>query len=393
MMLSIQLPASRWEIFCSVVDNFGDIGICWRLSRQLVSEFQLTVTLWVDDLASFQRLCPEVDCGAERQQLSGVDVRLWHGEINWQQQQPGAVIIEALACTIPFSYQQQMAAQVVKPLWLNLEYLSAESWVEDCHTLASPQPKLPLNKHFFFPGFTARTGGLLCEQGLISALQQFAGDRQAQQQFWQQLNLPDALQYARRISLFAYTQQQLSVLFQHWQQQPLTTLCVIPEGQLAQQAMAICDGLQPGQPWQQGQLTLCILPFLPQPEYDKLLAACDINFVRGEDSIIRAQWAAKPFIWQIYRQDEQAHLQKLAAFFKRYSANWPQQLTSGVWDFWLQWNTEQPLLKSWQNFEKQLNEIVQKNDEWRTALIANGDLATNLVRFVEKKIIMPRNFS
>lgn len=392
-MLSPQLPAPRWEIFCSVVDNFGDIGICWRLSRQLVAEFRLTVTLWVDDLTSFQRLCPEVNCQAEQQQLSGVDVRHWHSDIDWQQQQPANVIIEALACTIPFAYQQQMAAQRLKPLWLNLEYLSAESWVEDCHTLGSPQPQLPLDKYFFFPGFTAKTGGLLCEQGLVPALDQFAQDRQAQQQFWQQLKLDDALQYSRRISLFAYGQQQLGTLFQRWQQAGSTTLCLIPVGQLAEQAMAICAGLKPGQPWRQGQLTLCILPFLPQPEYDKLLAACDINFVRGEDSIIRAQWAAKPFIWQIYRQDEQAHLDKLAAFIKRYTANWPGSLAAALWDFWLQWNTEQPLIDSWQQFESQLDEIKQKNHEWRRQLIANGDLATNLVRFVEKKIIMPRNFS
>jgi uncharacterized repeat protein (TIGR03837 family) len=393
MMLSAQLPTQRWEIFCSVIDNFGDIGICWRLSRQLVAEFQLAVTLWIDDLTSFQQLCPEVDCQAEQQQLSGVDVRLWHSDIDWQQQQPAAVIIEALACTIPFAYQQQMAAQAVKPLWLNLEYLSAESWVEDCHTLGSPQPQLPLDKYFFFPGFTAKTGGLLCEQGLVTALEQFAADREAQQQFWQQLRLDDALQYSRRISLFAYGQQQLVTLFQWWQQASSTTLCLIPVGQLAEQAMAICAGLKPEQPWRQGQLTLCILPFLPQPEYDKLLAACDINFVRGEDSIIRAQWAAKPFIWQIYRQDQQAHLDKLAAFFKRYTANWPERLAAAVWDFWLQWNAEQALLASWQRFERQLDEIKQKNHEWRRQLIANGDLATNLVRFVEKKIIMPRNFS
>ena len=26
-----------WDIFCSVVDNFGDIGVTWRLARQLVA--------------------------------------------------------------------------------------------------------------------------------------------------------------------------------------------------------------------------------------------------------------------------------------------------------------------------------------------------------------------
>ena len=392
-MSSDNTPKLRWEIFCSVVDNFGDIGICWRLCRQLAAEFQVPVRLWVDDLLSFQRICPEVEPALQEQQLAGVVICHWQPSIDWRTITPAEVVIEALACTIPFAYQQQMAAQTVPPLWLNLEYLSAEAWVEDCHTLASPQPQLPLNKYFFFPGFTAKTGGLLCEQQLITQLDQFASDRTAQQRFWQQLQLDDALDFSRRISLFAYSQQQLAGLLQLWQQQADSTLCLIPEGALAEQAMALCPGLALGSPWQQGQLKLCILPFLPQPDYDLLLAACDINFVRGEDSIIRAQWAAKPFIWQIYRQAEQAHLDKLTAFYQRYSQHWPPQLATAVWQFWFGWNTEQELSATWLDFEQQRNEIEQENREWRSQLIANGDLATNLVRFVEKKIIMPRNFS
>lgn len=382
-----------WDIFCSVIDNYGDIGICWRLCRQLAARQPLAVRLWVDDLVSFQRICPDVDPQLPAQQLAGVQVCHWQPAVAWHTIRPAAIVIEALACTIPLAFQQQMVAEDSPPLWFNLEYLSAEAWVEDCHLLASPQPQLPLTKYFFFPGFTAQTGGLLCEPGLIAQLDRFAKDRLAQQQFWQRLQLADALTFSHRISLFAYSQQQLAELFQLWQQQATTTLCLIPEGQLAEQAIALYPGLAVGSPQQHGQLKLCILPFLPQPDYDLLLAACDINFVRGEDSIIRAQWAAKPFIWQIYRQDEQAHLDKLAAFFARYTANWPESLTAAVWELWLHWNTEQPLREVWSAFSNHLNDIEQKNRIWRANLLANGDLVTNLVRFVEKKIIMPRNFS
>ncbi len=38
------------DIFCAVVDNYGDIGVCWRLARQLAHEHGMTVRLWVDDL-------------------------------------------------------------------------------------------------------------------------------------------------------------------------------------------------------------------------------------------------------------------------------------------------------------------------------------------------------
>ena len=49
-------PSLSWDIFCTVVDNYGDIGVCWRLARQLAAEHGFAVRLWVDDLASFARL-------------------------------------------------------------------------------------------------------------------------------------------------------------------------------------------------------------------------------------------------------------------------------------------------------------------------------------------------
>lgn len=384
----MQKTPQSWDIFCAVVDNFGDIGICWRLSRQLVAEHGLAVRLWVDDLASFQRLCQAVNPLFARQQLAGVEIWHWHSDIDWSQITPASVVIEALACTIPEAYQQQMAARQVKPLWLNLEYLSAESWVEDCHGMASPQPQLPLTKYFFFPGFSEKTGALLREQTLLAALDTFQRDIAAQQQFWQQLGIVDALSFQRRISLFAYSHPQLGSLLACWQGADSSTLCVIPVGTLAEQVQQLLPGLTVGQSATFGALTVKILPFLPQPDYDLLLSACDINFVRGEDSIVRAQWAGKPFIWQIYRQAEQAHLQKLQAFLQCYTTAWPQELTNAIDNFHNVWNTAQPLQASWQQLETVLPELPAKNLLWRNKLESLGDLASNLVRFAEKKIII-----
>ena len=389
----MQQTRQYWDIFCAVVDNFGDIGICWRLSRQLVAEQGIHVRLWVDDLPSFQRLCNDIDPTQPTQQCEGVEIWHWQPTLDWTAIEPGLVVIEALACTIPDAYQQQMAAMSDKPLWLNLEYLSAETWVEGCHGMASPQPQLPLTKYFFFPGFTAATGGLLREAVLLPKLAAFSKDTQAQQHFWQQLGLEHALSYQRRISLFAYSHQHLASLFACWQKADSTTLCIIPTGILAEQAQQLFPELAVGKVATYGALTLVIQPFLAQPDYDLLLSACDINFVRGEDSIVRAQWAAKPFIWQIYRQDDEAHLQKLQAFLQRYTADWPESLANAVTHFHLTWNTEQPLQTSWQEFDDVLTELLEKNLLWRNKLESCGDLASNLVRFVEKKIIIQRNFS
>jgi uncharacterized repeat protein (TIGR03837 family) len=385
--------ATRWDIFCAVIDNFGDIGICWRLCRQLAQQHHIAVRLWVDDLASFQRICPQIDIHAQQQQLAGVTIERWADNTCWNQIQIADVVIEALACTIPLAYQQQMAQLSTKPLWLNLEYLSAEDWVEGCHALPSPQPHLPLDKYFFFPGFSASTGGLLQESELQQQADAFMQNLQAQHAFWQQLGVDNSSSYQQKISLFGYDHPQLASLLQLWQLAQQQTLCLVPEGVLANQLKVVYPQLAESGDCVAGNLRLKILPFVPQEDYDKLLWACDINFVRGEDSIIRAHWAAKPFIWQIYRQAEHAHLDKLQAFMQRYCAQMPAQLVQPLQQFWLAWNTDSNLADSWRFFAAVLPELAEYNRIWRAKLTANGDLASNLVHFVEKKFIMRRNFS
>ena len=391
------LAPRRWDIFCAVIDNFGDIGICWRLARQLAAEHSVQVTLWVDDLNSFQKICAEINPAKTLQQVAAVQIRHWLSDINWTTEPVAEVVIEALACTIPLAYQQQMALQQQKPLWLNLEYLSAEDWVEGCHALPSPQPHLALDKYFFFPGFTGATGGLLQEADLQRQAAHFIADSGAQQAFWQALGIVDSAAYKQKISLFAYDHPQLASLLECWQNAAAPILCVVPEGILANQLGKLYPLLSsannPARDVTVGQLRLKILPFIAHAEYDKLLWACDINFVRGEDSIIRAHWAAKPFIWQIYRQAELAHLDKLNAFMQRYCAQMPAEVAEALQQFWLAWNTDTSLGLSWQKCSAFLAQIADYNQQWRATLTANGDLASNLVHFVEKKFIMRRNFS
>lgn len=389
------MPATdcRWDIFCAVIDNFGDIGICWRLSRQLANEHGVAVRLWVDDLASFKKICPQVDISQTQQHIAGVTIMLWSADTDWQTSGVASVVIEALACNVPMPYQQLMAQQDVKPLWLNLEYLSAESWVEGCHALPSPQPHLALDKYFFFPGFTADTGGLLQEKNLQQLGVQFLADVSAQQQFWQQLGVDNFGHYQQKVSLFGYDHPQIQSLLACWQQPDINTLCLVPEGALAEQLMQLYPELKQRGELILNTLTIKVLPFMPQEDYDKLLWSCDINFVRGEDSVIRAHWAAKPFIWQIYRQEEQAHLDKLNAFIERYCKQMPHIAVQAVKNFWQAWNTDSQLGTQWLQFSVLLPQIAEYNVKWRDLLSQNGDLASNLVHFVENKFIMQRNFS
>ncbi len=208
-----------------------------------------------------------------------------------------------------------MAQQTPPPVWLNLEYLSAESWTLDCHGLGSAHPNLPLKQYFFFPSFDPRGGGLLREQNLLQQRDDFLQNPQAQADFWHSLNCTQALSADYRLSLFAYENQAVAALLIALSQQQKTFFVAIPEGRVLANVNTWANTiLKAGDKLTVGAVTVAVLPFLSPTQYDQLLWACDINMVRGEDSFIRAHWAGKPLLWHIYPQEEQAHLDKLEAW-------------------------------------------------------------------------------
>lgn len=383
----------RWDIFCAVIDNLGDIGICWRLSRQLVQDHGLAVRLWVDDLPAFARIVPEANVFAAQQQVRGVTVCCWQQPFPWAD--PADVVIEAFACKLPESYIRTMAAvhQQQRSLWLNLEYLSAESWVTGCHTLPSPHPRLPLVTHFFFPGFVSGTGGLLREQQLLSDRQGF--DAAAQAAFWQQWGVPLHRTGEWRISLFCYDHHDrvLRELLAAWVMSPVPVYVLIAEGMVPSAVMSFFNsGILPaGSILQSGRLTVQVIPFLEQADYDRLLWACDINFVRGEDSFVRAQWAQQPFIWQIYPQEDSAHQAKLAAFLDLYTRQLPPAVTDAVRALWQVWNdgdngSPLPVNQAWTAFAAACPVLQQHGKDWSGQLQQMDDLASSLVQFTRNRI-------
>lgn len=299
----------RWDIFCRIVDNFGDIGVCWRLAKQLSAEYELDVRLWIDDLVSARKLLPALNADMQKQTQQGVEICRWQSAFSFHA--VADVVIEAFACELPENYLLAMVE--TQPVWLNLEYLSAESWVEDYHLQPSPHPRLSLKKTFFFPGFTQKTGGLLRERRLLAERDVFQHQRAA--------DTVTGTHAALRVSLFCYPFAPVHQLLTCMAQSARPVECLIPQTGIMDQVCGFfgaTTALSAGQQRKAGNLTAKILPFLPQADYDRLLWSCDLNFVRGEDSWIRAIWAGRPFIWQPYRQDDDAHLAKLDAFLDRY---------------------------------------------------------------------------
>jgi len=378
---------SSCDIFCTVVDNYGDIGVCWRLARQLANEYGMTVRLFVDDLTSFRKLCPEVIPDMPVQHSHGVEIRHWG--VIFAELVPADLVIEAFACELPERYVQAMSAQIHKPLWLNLEYLSAEDWVAGCHGLPSPHLKLPLLKYFFFPGFTPETGGLLLERGLLAQRDAFQADPQMQDNYWHTLHVPSRQPGEVRVSLFSYENSALPEVLSAWETGSQAVTCLVPEGRVLPQLAKFCGRQQllAGDVVQQGSLRVQVLPFVEQEAYDKLLWACDINFVRGEDSCVRAQWAGRPFIWHIYPQHDGVHMKKLHALLDLYCQGLDSESAHALNQLWERWNAGQGVSTSsgqaWNQFL--LNRpILQRHARIWAQQLATNNLALNLLDFSRK---------
>ncbi len=370
----------RWDIFCHVVDNYGDIGVCWRLARQLVMEFAVSVRILIDNLDSMQRICPETNPDLAVQHILGIEILHW--VMPFPDLVPADVVIEAFGCELPTRYVTAMAAEKTGPVWINLEYLSAEPWVESCHGLASPHPGLPLIKYFFFPGFTAETGGLIREAGLFSrrdALQTNSAG------LWQELGIPGPIPGETTISLFCYSSAPTRNLLDAWANSASPIRCLLPEGAVSQQVAGWAGKsyLAAGECIQRRSLILQVIPFLSQENYDHLLWACDCNFVRGEDSFVRAQWAARPIIWQIYPQQENIHLTKLNAFLDLYCQNLIKEAADALHAFHRSWNrNENP---DWDAFWTHQKILQSHAISWADQLGKMPDLTSSLVDFCRNR--------
>ena len=371
----------QWDIFCKVIDNFGDIGVCWRLAADLASRGH-RVRLWADDASALAWMAPG-GC-------PGVRVLHWAEPLDLREanftQQPPDVMVEAFGCDIAPEFIAACAglagAGAPQPEWINLEYLSAEPYVERCHAMPSPVQSGPAagwTKWFFYPGFTEATGGLLREPDLAD--QQARFDRSA---WLAAQGLPSSGE--KRVSLFCYEPPALARLLAQLAAQGLDGQAVrllVAAGRAEKAVKSILAekiGTQPNQHGH-GKLSISYLPLLTQQGYDHLLWACDLNFVRGEDSLVRALWAGQAFVWQIYPQHDDAHLTKLHAFLERLDV--PPLLRA----FHDRWNAPiagdpaaaSPVadladLAGWQSWARSI----------RARLTSQDDLCTRLLHFVAK---------
>ncbi|MEY4120030.1 MAG: hypothetical protein RLZZ472_420 [Pseudomonadota bacterium] len=381
----------RWDIFCQIVDNYGDAGVCWRLARALsrLSSSSINTVSSIDcDDSRIRLFCDDLNVlnviahgdAVSHGASLGIEVLPWSAaESPTVLASVGDVVIEAFACHLPQPYIEAMVqktsqkASTKQPIWINLEYLTAEAWADNMHLMPSPQNN-GLNKYFYFPGFTPKTGGVLL------------GD-------WDEvtsnsLKIPQSLSLAfeschptsKKVSVFNYKQAPLDTWLDSVNQAALAHDNKVDVFLCADQNVSAATLKKFASTHSNDSAVQLIqLPFIPQEDYDYLLSICDINLVRGEDSFVRAQWAGKPFIWDIYPQSNLAHEVKLNAFLERYFEPSTAELRStGVaamkWgsasDWW-------PHLNAW----------TKHSEGWRQNLMGLGHLEGKILDFVKSQEI------
>jgi uncharacterized repeat protein (TIGR03837 family) len=378
----------RFDIACRVVDNFGDAGVALRLARTLVAEHGAAVTLWIDDRRSLARIAPGLDATSHDTACDGIRVRTL--EPTTAPDSSPDVIVEAFGCGLPDTWLDAMQAAPRMPVWVNLEYLSAESWVDGAHGLPSRHPSRPLTRWFFFPRFTAQTGGLLRERGLAEARDARATVREARTAPWTSLGLAPPANRALTVSLFCYPNDALPGLFDAWADDDSPVACLVPEGVATAAIDRFLHGAlpRPGGVARAGNLALAVVPFVDQAAFDRRLWACDLDIVRGEDSFVRALWAAQPLAWHAYPQPEDAHRAKLAAFADRYGAAL-DSVTGSAWRaFQDAFNAgDGPGLgAAWNPLKRALPALGTHARSWAHELARLPDLTSQLVDFCRVRL-------
>lgn len=369
------------DVFCRVVDFFGDIGICWRLVRQLHHDLGCEMRIIVDDFVTFKKIVSGIDEDAGIQTYDGITILKWDDAVlNHHYTQPADAVIEAFACTLPDMVVEKM--RIARPVWIDLEYLSAEDWVEGCHAIPSWHPMTGLTKTLFFPGFTPRTGGLFREHALITRRDAFQNDINAQNAWRASIDLPPVQDGIIDVSLFCYANAPARILIQAMDRSSVPVRLFVTSG-IAEEALTRA-GIE-------ARADIFRIKFLSQDDFDRLLWTSDINFIRGEDSFVRAIWAGKPMVWHIHPQKEQAHMVKLQAFMDLYTAEMDPECAETLENFAVLWNErgrtqdDQPLPNDpdWLSLLPRLSSDVRK---WTETLLRQQDLATQLTGFIRQQI-------
>lgn len=386
------------DLVCKVVDNYGDIGVVYRLARALSElENPPALRLVVDNLVAFNALCPEVDTGRAVQKVQGWTVLAWSPDaesmpscLRCYAEEPARIVVEAFACGRPDWLESMLfdpADQSVKTI-INLEYLSAEAYADEFHLMPSLTRSPVVRKHIFMPGFTAQTGGLILDGRFVSALGQAGDDgirralrvatagRAGLLSDLATVPAPESLYW---IVIFGYERDYARIvddIAAFARQRPLLVFAASGKSQ----PCLLSAWEHAGKPF-----PLQRLPFLQQETWDALLSVADFSIIRGEDSLSRAALTGRPFLWHAYPQEGAHQLVKVRALLERIEPYCTPEDFAPLCDAFIAFNDRTADGPSVAGSESLLP-VLRSSDRlrqglarWSADLLSHGNLAAHLM--------------
>lgn len=381
------------DIFCEIIDNFGDIGVVYRVAKELKKIYnnQVKIRVILNRIDEFLSINPSAK-NLEIQEIDDICYCTYeYIKKNMCTFSTANVIIEAFGCTIPEEYMN--VAYNNSDLILNLEYLSAEDWVEDFHLQESILGKGKLRKFFFMPGFTEKTGGIITDSLYLDRITKVKNNLSE----YRKKYLKNIDNYDNKLIGTVFTYEKNFAPLMRDLKKLDREVALLAMGEKTQESFKeffkkkFVEKL--GNIYKYGKIEIEFYDFLSQEEYEELINVVDFNFVRGEDSFIRAVLTGKPYLWHIYCQKEFVHMDKLQGFLDKYRAQVQGKIAEDIlldqeklfkdYNFRNE-NTLDEGKEEFSNFFHNLNEIERVNSLYKDFLILNCNLINKIKDFIEK---------
>lgn len=338
------------DIFCQVIDNYGDVGVAYRLAREFKRVYpNKKLRFVINQIEELNLIRKSED----------IEIILYK-DIS-KIENSADLIIESFGCEIPKEYMDKALKNA--KLIINLEYLSAEKWVDDFHLQESFLGG-NLKKYFFIPGLSEKSGGILLDNEFLERKKKVEANKEY---YLEKFEIKE--KYDLIGSVFSYEKNFDSLIEELKKLDKKIILLILSEKTQKNFIKYFDNGNN------YDKIKFVKLPFFTYDKYEELLALCDFNLVRGEDSFVRALLLGKPFLWHIYPQDENTHIKKLESFLEKYCSN-----NKELKQTFINYNINKD---DFSYFFKNFKEIEKYNKNYANYLIKNCNLMEKLINFIE----------
>lgn len=401
-----------FDIFCEVIDNFGDIGVVYRFANELFKKYNsqdkdVKIRVFLDktsELTALDNKATEV----EKQTLNSIEfITFDYLEKNKDEIHSSEVIVEAFGYNLPSWYLEK--AKSTSSLLINLEYLSSEEWTLDFHLQESLIGAPKLKKFFFMPGLSPKSGGIITPSSNLHIDSKYDDNNSFSLLDYSSFLTKDFVDNKKIGSIFTY-EYNFNTLFNslNAQEEETILLCLGEKSQLSiKELLKIKYNYSFNNDSEYlgkfDKIHIIFLPFMVQSKYDFLLSLCDFNFVRGEDSFIRGILSSKPFLWHAYLQEDLVHLDKIDGFLMVFNSFSDDKLpkykniTQNYSELMIKFNTrtsnsfieEKPLneKEDFSIFFSKLEDLTNVNKAFSKYIITNCNLITKFTDFIKSKLV------